>query len=224
MKTTNIAIDGPAGAGKSSIAKEISSELGFIYVDTGALYRTVALFAQENCPDSDEELIDRLDEIDIDLSFIGGTQRISLGGEDVTDDIRTPEISMGASRVSAIPEVRDFLFDLQQKIAREHDVIMDGRDIGTVVLPDADLKIFLTASADERASRRYLELKEKADCPTFEEIKADIIKRDYNDSHRAVAPLKQAEDAVLIDTTDMGFHEVCEEILDLIKERLDIEV
>ena len=224
MKTTNIAIDGPAGAGKSSIAKDFSSALGFIYVDTGALYRTVALFAQENCPDSDEELIDRLDEIDIDLSFIGGTQRISLDGEDVTDDIRTPEISMGASRVSAIPEVRDFLFDLQQKIAREHDVIMDGRDIGTVVLPDADLKIFLTASADERASRRYLELKEKADCPTFEEIKADIIQRDYNDSHRAVAPLRQAEDAVLIDTTDMGFHEVCEEILDLIKERLDIEV
>ncbi len=224
MKTTNIAIDGPAGAGKSSIAKEISSELGFIYVDTGALYRTVALYVQENELDSDEAIIKSLDDIDIDLSFIGGTQRISLGGEDVTDDIRTPEISMGASKVSAIPEVREFLFELQQKMAREHDVIMDGRDIGTVVLPDADLKIFLTASADERASRRYLELKEKADCPTFEEIKADIIKRDYNDSHRAVAPLKQADDAVLIDTTDMGFHEVCEEILDLIKERLDIEV
>lgn len=224
MKTTNIAIDGPAGAGKSSIAKEISSELGFIYVDTGALYRTVALYAEENNLETDEALIRSLDDIDIDLSFIGGTQRISLGGEDVTDDIRTPEISMGASRVSAIPEVREFLFELQQKMAREHDVIMDGRDIGTVVLPDADLKIFLTASADERASRRYLELKEKADCPTFEEIKADIIKRDYNDSHRAVAPLRQADDAVLIDTTDMGFHEVCEEILDLIKERLDIEV
>ena len=224
MKTTNIAIDGPAGAGKSSIAKEISSELGFIYVDTGALYRTVALYVQENELDSDEAIIKSLDDIDIDLSFIGGTQRISLGGEDVTDDIRTPEISMGASKVSAIPEVREFLFELQQKMAREHNVIMDGRDIGTVVLPDADLKIFLTASADERASRRYLELKEKADCPTFEEIKADIIKRDYNDSHRAVAPLKQADDAVLIDTTDMGFHEVCEEILDLIKERLDIEV
>lgn len=224
MKTTNIAIDGPAGAGKSSIAKEISSELGFIYVDTGALYRTVALYVQEKELESDEAIIKSLDDIDIDLSFIGGTQRISLGGEDVTDEIRTPEISMGASKVSAIPEVREFLFDLQQKMAREHDVIMDGRDIGTVVLPDADLKIFLTASADERASRRYLELKEKADCPTFEEIKADIIKRDYNDSHRAVAPLRQADDAVLIDTTDMGFHEVCEEILDLIKERLDIEV
>ncbi len=224
MKTINIAIDGPAGAGKSSIAKEISSELGFIYVDTGALYRTVALFAEQNGIDSNSELIDSLDDIDIDLSFIGGTQRISLDGEDVTDDIRTPEISMGASRVSAIPEVRDFLFDLQQRMAREHNVIMDGRDIGTVVLPDADLKIFLTASAEERASRRYMEMQERSDCPTYEEIKADIIKRDYDDSHRAVAPLKQADDAVLIDTTDMGFHEVCEEILDLIKDRLDIEV
>lgn len=224
MKTTNIAIDGPAGAGKSSIAREVSSELGFIYVDTGALYRTIALFASEHNLTSEKELIDQLDEIEIDLSFIGGIQRISLCGEDVTDDIRTPEISMGASKVSAIPEVREFLFDLQQKIAREHNVIMDGRDIGTVVLPDADLKIFLTASADERASRRYLELKEKADCPTYEEIREDIIKRDYNDTHRAVAPLRQAEDAVLIDTTDMGFHEVCEEILDLIRDRLELEI
>ncbi|MGN0631579.1 MAG: (d)CMP kinase [Ruminococcus sp.] len=224
MKTTNIAIDGPAGAGKSSIAREVSSELGFIYVDTGALYRTIALFASEHNLTSEKELIAELDEIEIDLSFIGGIQRISLCGEDVTDDIRTPEISMGASKVSAIPEVREFLFDLQQKIAREHNVIMDGRDIGTVVLPDADLKIFLTASADERASRRYLELKEKADCPTYEEIREDIIKRDYNDSHRAVAPLRQAEDAVLIDTTNMGFHEVCEEILDLIRDRLELEI
>ncbi|MDD6269406.1 MAG: (d)CMP kinase [Oscillospiraceae bacterium] len=223
MKTTNIAIDGPAGAGKSSIAREISSELGFIYVDTGALYRTIALYASIHNLSSEKELIDQLDEIEIELSFIGGIQRISLCGEDVTDDIRTPEISMGASKVSAIPEVREFLFDLQQKMAREQNVIMDGRDIGTVVLPDADLKIFLTASADERASRRYLELKEKADCPTYEEIRDDIIRRDYNDSHRAIAPLRQAEDAVLIDTTDMGFHEVCEEILSLIRERLDLE-
>lgn len=223
MKTTNIAIDGPAGAGKSSIAREISSELGFIYVDTGALYRTIALYAAKHNLTSEKELVDQLDEIEIELSFIGGIQRISLCGEDVTDDIRTPEISMGASKVSAIPEVREFLFDLQQKMAREHNVIMDGRDIGTVVLPDADLKIFLTASADERASRRYLELKEKADCPTYEEIRDDIIKRDYNDSHRAVAPLRQADDAVLIDTTDMGFHEVCEEILDLIRDRLELD-
>lgn len=219
----NVAIDGPAGAGKSTIAKAVAKKLGFIYVDTGALYRTIALYASIHNLSSEKELIDQLDEIEIELSFIGGIQRISLCGEDVTDDIRTPEISMGASKVSAIPEVREFLFDLQQKMAREHNVIMDGRDIGTVVLPDADLKIFLTASADERASRRYLELKEKADCPTYEEIRDDIIKRDYNDSHRAIAPLRQAEDAVLIDTTDMGFHEVCEEILSLIRERLDLE-
>ncbi len=223
MKTINIAIDGPAGAGKSSIAREVSSELGFIYVDTGALYRTIALYAQMHSLDSDQELIDQLDEIEIELDFISGMQCISLNGENVTDEIRTPEISMGASRVSAIPEVREFLFDLQQKMAREHNVIMDGRDIGTVVLPDADLKIFLTASADERASRRYLELQEKEDCPTYEEIRADIIARDYNDTHRAIAPLKQAEDAVLIDTTDMGFNEVCEEILDLIEDRLDLD-
>ncbi|MGN0593098.1 MAG: (d)CMP kinase [Ruminococcus sp.] len=223
MKTINIAIDGPAGAGKSSIAKEISSELGFIYVDTGALYRTIALYAQMNHLHTSQELIDRLDDIEIEMNFIGGTQCISLCGENVTDDIRTPEISMGASRVSAIPEVREFLFDLQQQMAHEHNVIMDGRDIGTVVLPNADLKIFLTASADERASRRYMELKEKSDCPTYEEIRADIIARDYNDTHRAIAPLKQAEDAILIDTTDMGFHEVCEEIISLIRKRLDLE-
>ncbi|MBQ8688272.1 MAG: (d)CMP kinase [Ruminococcus sp.] len=223
MKTINIAIDGPAGAGKSSIAKEVSSELGFIYVDTGALYRTIALYAQMHDLDSDEALISQLDDIDIEINFIGGAQCISLNGENVTDDIRTPEISMGASRVSAIPEVREFLFDLQQKIAREHNVIMDGRDIGTVVLPNADLKIFLTASADERASRRYLELQEKEDCPTYEEIRADIIARDYNDTHRAIAPLKQAEDAILIDSTNMGFHEVCEEILSLIQKKLDLE-
>jgi cytidylate kinase len=223
MKTINIAIDGPAGAGKSSIAKEISSTLGFIYVDTGALYRTIALYAQEHHLETPQALIDQLDAIDIELHFIGGTQCISLNGENVTDEIRTPEISMGASKVSAIPQVRDFLFELQQKMAREHDVIMDGRDIGTVVLPNADLKIYLTASADERASRRYMELQEKADCPTYEEIRADIIARDYNDTHREIAPLKQAEDAVLIDTTDMGFHEVCEEILSLIETRLKLE-
>ncbi len=222
MKTINIAIDGPAGAGKSSIAKEVSSELGFIYVDTGALYRTIAYFADSK-NFSDAELVKHLDDAEIELNFIGGEQCISLNGENVTDDIRSPEISMGASRVSAIPEVRAYLFDLQQKMAREHNVIMDGRDIGTVVLPDADLKIFLTASADERASRRYLQLQEKENCPTYEEIRADIIARDYNDMHRAVAPLKQADDAILIDSTNMGFHEVCEEILSLVRRRLDID-
>ena len=156
-------------------------------------------------------------------SLVGGTQCILLNGEDVTDDIRTPEISMLASKVSAIPEVRDFLFDLQQKIAKEHHVIMDGRDIGTVVLPDADLKIFLTASPEERASRRYLELQEKPDAPTYEQILQDIKKRDYQDTHREIAPLRQAEDAVLIDTTNMGFHEVCDALLELMEERLDLE-
>lgn len=223
MKTINIAIDGPAGAGKSSVAREVSSELGFIYVDTGALYRTVALYACNSDIKSEKELIEHLDEIDIELNFISGTQRIMLNGEDVTDDIRTPEISMGASKVSAIPEVREYLFDLQKKIAREHNVIMDGRDIGTVVLPDADLKIFLTASVDERASRRYIELKEKADCPTYEEIREDIIKRDYNDSHRAIAPLRKADDAYTVDTTYMGFHEVCTEIISVIKSKLEID-
>ena len=208
MKTMNVAIDGPAGAGKSSIARELAAELGFIYVDTGALYRAIALYTQQHNLCNKQDIIRQLPKIDLKIKFIGGTQCILLNGEDVTDDIRTPEISMLASKVSAIPEVRDFLFDLQQKIAKEHHVIMDGRDIGTVVLPDADLKIFLTASPEERASRRYLELQEK---------------RDYQDIHREIAPLRQAEDAVLIDTTNMGFHEVCDALLELMEERLDLE-
>ena len=148
MKTMNVAIDGPAGAGKSSIARELAAELGFIYVDTGALYRAIALYTQQHNLCNKQDIIRQLPKIDLKIKFIGGTQCILLNGEDVTDDIRTPEISMLASKVSAIPEVRDFLFDLQQKIAKEHHVIMDGRDIGTVVLPDADLKIFLTASPE----------------------------------------------------------------------------
>ena len=212
MKTMNVAIDGPAGAGKSSIARELAAELGFIYVDTGALYRAIALYIQQHNLCNKQDIIRQLPKIDL-----------KINGEDVTDDIRTPEISMLASKVSAIPEVRDFLFDLQQKIAKEHHVIMDGRDIGTVVLPDADLKIFLTASPEERASRRYLELQEKPDAPTYEQILQDIKKRDYQDTHREIAPLRQAEDAVLIDTTNMGFHEVCDALLELMEERLDLE-
>ena len=185
MKKINIAIDGPAGAGKSSIAREVASQLGFVYVDTGALYRAIA--------------------------------------ENVTESIRTPEVSMKASEVSALPEVREFLLETQKDIAREYNVIMDGRDIGTVVLPDADLKIYLTASAEERASRRYLEMEDKPDKPTYDQILEDIKQRDYNDMHRAVSPLRQADDAVLIDSTTMGFHEVCEEIMDLIEQRLDVE-
>lgn len=223
MKTINVAIDGPAGAGKSSIAKELAAELGFVYVDTGALYRAIALYTQEHHLYNKQDIIRQLPKIDLRIKFIGGTQCILLGGEDVTDDIRSPEISMLASKVSAIPEVREFLFDLQQKIAKDHHVIMDGRDIGTVVLPDADLKIFLTASPEERASRRYLELQEKPDAPTYEQILNDIKERDYKDTHREIAPLRQAEDAVLVDTTNMGFHEVCDALMELMEERLDLE-
>ena len=222
MKTTNIAIDGPAGAGKSSIAREVASQLGFVYVDTGALYRAIALFSTEY-PSRQAFLTALKDDCHLELKYFGGTQCIFLNGDNVTEKIRTPEISMKASEVSALPEVREFLLDTQKEIAREFNVIMDGRDIGTVVLPDADLKIYLTASAEERASRRYLELEDKPDAPPYEQLLEEIKQRDYNDMHRKVSPLKRAKDAVLIDSTTMGFHEVCEEILDLIEDRLDLE-
>ena len=201
----NIAIDGPAGAGKSTIARRAAAEMGFIYVDTGALYRSVAYYcitngADLNVPESIEKL---LPGITPELRFIDGVQHVFVNGSDVSDKIRTPEVSMAASKVSAIPAVRAFLFDLQQKIARENDIIMDGRDIGTVVLPNADLKIFLTASPEARADRRFAELKNKENAPSYEQVLADIIKRDHDDSTRAIAPLKQAEDAVLLDTTSL---------------------
>ena len=222
MKTINIAIDGPAGAGKSSIAREVASQLGFVYVDTGALYRATALFSLEYS--TREEFLKALeDDCHLELKYFGGTQCIFLNGDNVTEKIRTPEISMKASEISALPEVRAFLLETQKDIAREFNVIMDGRDIGTVVLPDADLKIFLTASAEERASRRYLELEEKPDAPTYEQLLEEIRQRDYNDTHRKIAPLKCAKDAVRIDSTTMGFHEVCEEIMDLVEDRLDLE-
>ena len=207
--SVNIAIDGPAGAGKSTIARKAAAELGFIYVDTGALYRSVAYYcisarADVNTAESVEKL---LPEITPELRFIDGVQHVFVNGSDVSDKIRTPEVSMAASKVSAIPAVRAFLFDLQKKIARENDIIMDGRDIGTVVLPDADLKIFLTASPEARADRRYAELKDKPDAPAYEQVLADIIKRDHDDSTRAIAPLKQADDAVLCDTTKLSLEE-----------------
>ncbi|MBR5513787.1 MAG: (d)CMP kinase [Ruminococcus sp.] len=219
MKTINIAIDGPAGAGKSTIAKMVSAEMGYIYVDTGAMYRAVALYLTENnIPD--EEAEKHVDEVEVSLKFVDGTQRVYLGDRDVSDLIRTPEISMAASRTSAIPAVRARLFDLQQKLARENNIIMDGRDIGTVVLPYADVKIFLTASAEERAKRRYKELSEKPDCPSYEEILKDIIQRDYNDMNRETAPLKQAEDAVLVDTTELTLEQSAARIAEIIKERV----
>lgn len=223
MKTINIAIDGPAGAGKSTIAKMVSAKLGYIYVDTGALYRAAALYITEN-DISDDDIEKSLESADISLKFIDGAQRVFVGDKDVSDLIRTPEISMAASRTSAIPAVRAYLFETQKKIAQENNVIMDGRDIGTVVLPDAEVKIFLTASAEERANRRYKELSVKPDCPPYEEILKDIIQRDYQDMNRETSPLRQAEDAVLVDTTNLNLEQSADEIVRIINERTAGEI
>ncbi len=220
MKTINIAIDGPAGAGKSTIAKMVSAKLGYIYVDTGALYRTIAIFISENNI-ADEDIEKSLPNAEVSLRFEDGAQHVYLGDRDVSALIRTPEISMEASRTSAMPAVREYLFETQQRIARENNVIMDGRDIGTVVLPDADVKIFLTASAEERANRRYKELSEKPGCPCYEEILSDIIERDHNDMNRKTSPLKQAEDAVLVDTTELNLEQSAEAITQIIREKLE---
>lgn len=217
----NIAIDGPAGAGKSSIAKEAARRLGFIYVDTGALYRTVALNAiRNNVSLNDPAAIAKtLPNAKISLAFADGTQRVMLNGEDVSEQIRTPDVSAGASKVSAVPAVRQYLFDLQKNLAAENDCLMDGRDIGTVVLPNAQLKVFLTASPEERARRRWNQLKEAGTEADYDEILKDVNQRDYQDTHREIAPLKQADDAVLLDTTHMNFEEVVAELLRLTEER-----
>ena len=211
----NVAVDGPAGAGKSSIAKAVAEEIGFIYVDTGALYRSVALYALENDLDNDS-LIASLYKINIRLEFIKGSQHVILNEDDVSDKIRTSDVSMNASKVSALPEVRKYLFDLQKKIAAENNIIMDGRDIGTVVLPDADLKVFLTASAEERANRRFLEVRDSN--ITYEKVLEEIKQRDYNDMHRDISPLRQADDAVLLDTTGMTIDEVKNKLKAMIAE------
>ncbi|MCM1022627.1 MAG: (d)CMP kinase [Prevotella sp.] len=221
-KTVNIAIDGPAGAGKSTIARAAAKHFGFIYVDTGALYRAVAYFMLSHCIDVNNEskVGGYLCDVVPELKYIDGEQRVFLNGADVSDKIRTPEVSMGASAVSAMPKVREFLFDLQKKIAAGNNVVMDGRDIGTVVLPDADVKIFLTASPEERARRRHRELTEKGGNVTFEEVLADVNKRDYNDTHRDIAPLKQAKDAVLCDTTDVDLQGAIDMLVNIIGEKL----
>lgn len=211
----NVAVDGPAGAGKSSIAKAVAEEIGFIYVDTGALYRSVALYALENDLDNDS-LIASLYKINIRLEFINGSQHVILNEDDVSDKIRTSDVSMNASKVSALPEVRKYLFDLQKKIAAENNIIMDGRDIGTVVLPDADLKVFLTASAEERANRRFWEVRDSN--ITYEKVLEEIKQRDYNDMHRDISPLRQADDAVLLDTTGMTIDEVKNKLKAMIAE------
>lgn len=218
----NIAIDGPAGAGKSTIARAAASKLGFIYVDTGALYRSIGLYCLNNgIETTDRTGVERiLPDISVQLKYLDGVQRVILNDKDVSEEIRKPECSMAASNVSAIPVVREFLFELQRKMARENDVIMDGRDIGTVILPDAEVKIFLTASPEERANRRFKELVEKGNNPDYNELLKEINQRDYNDMHRETAPLKQADDAILFDTTTLGKDEVVDELLKIISGKL----
>ncbi len=217
-----IAIDGPAGAGKSSIARKVAANLGYIYVDTGALYRTIGYAALRDGldPKDEEAVVGLLPGLKVELAFADGEQQVLLNGENVSGCIRTPEVSMAASAVSAMPPVRDFLFSLQQDMAKAHDVIMDGRDIGTKVLPWAQVKVFLTASPEERARRRYEELVEKGQDVRYEDVLEDMRQRDYNDSHRAVAPLKPAEDAVIVDTTGNDFEQSVDLLTNLIKERL----
>lgn len=217
----NVAIDGPAGAGKSTISKGAAKELGFIYVDTGALYRTIALSAvRKGIIDNGDEVVKMLDEIEVKLGFENGVQCVYLNGEEVSPYIRTPEISMGASKVSAIPEVRKYLLDLQRNIAKENNVIMDGRDIGTVVLPKAECKIFLTASPQCRAQRRYKELIEKGEDVKYEDVLKDVNERDYNDSHREIAPLKPSEESVIADTSELTLDESIALIVKIIKEHM----
>lgn len=213
----NIAIDGPAGAGKSTIAKLAAKELGFIYIDTGAMYRTIALYLIREHVDCEDEqaLSDALRSIEVEISYTDGVQQLILNGENVTDLIRTEEVSQMASVSSAKPQVRQKLLQLQRTAAEKYDVIMDGRDIGTVILPDAQLKIYLTASIEERARRRYMEMQEKRIECDLREIEADIAERDERDMNREVSPLKQAEDAVLIDSSHMTITDVCEKICEL---------
>ena len=218
-----IALDGPAGAGKSSIAKRAAKALDFIYVDTGALYRTIGLAATRKGvePKPSPEVDALLSEITVDLTFNEkGEQIVLLDGEDVSGLIRTPEASMMASKISAVPSVRAYLLDLQRNMAKTHDVIMDGRDIGTVVLPDVRVKIFLTASPEARANRRYKELCEKGMDVKYEDILSDVITRDYNDTHRETAPLKPAEGCVTVDTTELDFEQSVEKIISVIKENI----
>lgn len=217
----NIAIDGPAGAGKSTIAKRLAKELGFIYVDTGAMYRAMALyFLRSGIAKEDEAAISKAaKEVDVTIRYENGEQQVLLNGENVNGLIRKEEVGNTASVTSAYREVRKKLVELQQQLAEQADVIMDGRDIGTVVLPKAQVKIYLTASVETRAKRRYDELTEKGQNCELKEIEQDIADRDYRDMHREISPLKQAEDAVLVDSSHMGIEEVVETIKSIYKER-----
>ena len=224
MTYKSIAVDGPSGAGKSTLAKMLAEALGYLYVDTGAIYRTVGLSACRRGVDPGDgaAVVPMLAGLDIDLRHgEDGLQHMYLDGEDVTDEIRRPEISKDASAVSALPQVRAFLMDMQRELARRQNVIMDGRDIGTVVLPGADVKIFLTAAPEDRAKRRYAELLQRGHGGDYETVLRDIIQRDENDTRRAAAPLRQAEDALLVDTTGNSLEESFDVLLNTIKERLD---
>ncbi len=218
IQMINIAIDGPAGAGKSSVAKAVAAKYGYIYVDTGALYRALAYKAIESGIDiADAESVkDMLSITKLNIAYNELGQRIFLDGEDVSDYIRTAAVSMGASDISAIGFVREWLLDMQKDIAKTNNCIMDGRDIGTTILPDADVKIFLTASVEERAQRRYKELIAKGEDVTFEAVIEDVKTRDYNDSHRAVSPLKKADDAIEVDTTGMNIEQSVDALIKII--------
>ena len=217
-----VAIDGPAGAGKSSVAKAAAKELGFVYVDTGAIYRTIALHVlRQGVDPHDAPAVEALlPHIQVELAYTPEGQKMLLNGEDVTGLIRTPEVSMATSACSAIPAVRAFLLERQRDMAREHDVIMDGRDIGTVVLPGADVKIFLTASPEDRARRRFDELRKRGQEADYDTVLRDIILRDEHDTRRSAAPLRQAKDALLVDTTGNSLDESLDVLLETIKERL----
>ncbi len=221
----NVAVDGPAGAGKSTVSRRAAKILGLVYVDTGALYRAIGLYAIEKGIDTKDEkaVTSVLKDITVDLDNSDGEQRVLLCGEDVTGNIRTGAVSMAASDVSSYPEVRAFLLETQKKIAREKSVIMDGRDIGTVVLPEADVKVFLTADAAVRAKRRFLELTERKEKVDYNTILAEINERDHNDKNRAVAPLKQADDAILLDTSKMSFDESIQALVNIIRKGTDIK-
>ena len=222
-ETIAVAIDGPSGAGKSTLARAVADRLGYLYVDTGAIYRTIGYHVWKAGIDpTDGTAVEaELPGLQVALRHgADGLQRMYLNGEDITDAIRLPEISRSASDVSAHPAVRSYLLDMQRQLAREHDVIMDGRDIGTVVLPDAQVKVFLTASPEARARRRALELEQRGTPQTFDRVLEEIRRRDHNDSNRSVAPLRQAEDAVVLDTTDLNFQESEEALLCIIWKKL----
>ena len=219
-----IALDGPSGAGKSTVAKALAKKLGIIYVDTGALYRTIGLFVKRQEVDKADTqgVIALLPCIDLDMQFIDGEQIITLNGERVGDNIRTGEIAMYASAVSAIPEVREFLLNTQRDIASKNSVVMDGRDIGTVILPDAEVKVFMVASPEARARRRYLELSAKGESCTFESVLSDIVERDKNDSTRKTAPCVPADDAVIFDNSDYDVDGSVDKVIEIIKSKVSI--